>query len=214
MMKRLWAWILPAKPTREKDLPARPVVAVQWDVGALPTEDTVRTGVCNRLKKSRAERIDISNSVRRSCPLVLKNTGSQTAYNVKVQPITGTRGQLTFPKTVACFEAGQQVEVPGVYLRNSLYQSYPPNFPEGIENYFWHEAFLLSDEEWINCGFLEQDIVVSYDDERNHIYATGARLWYQPVKTQGEVVQLWFMEWPVTFTLSKIRVVPLWWKSK
>lgn len=185
--------------------PARPIIKVSWHVPMM-THDTMRGSVhafrsCG--KWPIIGRHDVSGAVRRPNPLTLSNISAAPAFNFAIEDVVTDRGRLIFPNPPAVLNAGEKAVVDGLYLRTES----PQTIGEGIEVFFRHRTFHLSDEEWAATDYLEQEIHVSYEDFRGYRYWTKAVLRYQPTALSGYVKSLQFQTKPTEPEMSSPKVL-------
>lgn len=182
----------------------RPEISVRWGLEPMRVTEfgkrQIRQVGDNELSESElvekrrirmSEPIDISHVVRRRVPLTVINTGSITAYNVKALPITGTDGILTFADEIPFLEAGKESPVSGVYKRDT-HKNPSINFPEGIENFFLHEAFLLNPTDWKWKDAICRTVTITYEDSSGAGYRTKAKLLYASTESSGRVGSIEF----------------------
>lgn len=205
-IKNVWSriWTKP-EPAAEQPKPStpRPIVLVKWPLGAMMHPHSSGTYSYRRAKPDKDTRkyirVDASDQVRRTCPLILENIGYTPAINIAIQPVNADFGRLEFPEQPAALAPGAEVAIEGAYRRNDNF----PNFrgstvsAEGVENYFLHRSFLMEDADWAKTDFLEQEVIVTYSDIQGYNYWTKAVLRYQSTARFGYVKSLQFQDMPL-----------------
>lgn len=204
----MFSWLVKLRSRIQTQMnpPARPIIKVSWNVPMM-IHDTMRVSA-HAFKDRRKElagtgRHDVSGDVRRPNPLVLSNISAAPAFNFAIEGVVTDRGRLLFPNPPAVLNAGEKAVVDGLYLRTES----PQTIGEGIEVFFRHRTFHLSDEEWAATDYLEQEIHVSYEDFRGYRYWTKAVLRYQPTALSGYVKSLQFQTKPTEPEMSSPKVL-------
>lgn len=197
LLSRIWTYLQP---------PSRPILTVRWPLGMM-MHDTHRgiSGSFRYGKKvnDQAYRQDVSLDVRRPNPLVIKNVSTAFAFNIAVEEVVTPEGKLVFATQIPVLNPGEEISIAGQYLRRDP----PQPIPEGIENFFLHQAFQLTDEQWAAQDYLEQELTVNYNDYRGYAYWTKALLRYQSTARSGYVRALRFQDGPVASETSNPKVI-------
>lgn len=122
-------------------------------------------------------------------PVTLINTSTDAIYNIKVQDVVTNAGSLRFPG-ITFLASGESVEINGIYKRRDITENL--NYPETTENFFLHQAYLRSDEEWRTTDGLVTELEVDYETWYGRIYLTLALLSYNPDTGAGQLKRLRF----------------------